>query len=156
MAKHMGMRAVRIGVVLAMVLLGRPAVAGVEADVEAGLVFASLNDARIPGNGGTMISLVNDLSTSPAPAFRLRLGYRIAQRHLLTALYANSVPVPVTFTFGRLRLRGSSSGTLANPATTRAVRGCRCPAGHRPAPRVVGKLGTGSGHFHFWSSSGPR
>lgn len=77
-----------LSVVLALFLVGRPALAGVEADVEAGVVFASRNDARIPGDGGTKISLVNDLSTSPAPAFRLRLGYRIADRHLITALYA--------------------------------------------------------------------
>ena len=62
--------------------------ANVEADIEAGVVFASRNDTRIPGNGGTDLSLVRDLSTPPAPAFRLRLGYRIADRHLITALYA--------------------------------------------------------------------
>jgi hypothetical protein len=62
--------------------------AGVEAEVEAGVVFVGRNDARIPGNDGTKISLVNDLSTDPAPVFRLRLGYRIARRHLITALYA--------------------------------------------------------------------
>ena len=62
--------------------------ANVEADIEAGVVFASRNDTRIPGKGGTDLSLVRDLSTPPAPAFRLRLGYRIADRHLITALYA--------------------------------------------------------------------
>jgi hypothetical protein len=62
--------------------------ADVEADIEAGVVFASRNDTRIPGKGGTDLSLVRDLSTPPAPAFRLRLGYRIADRHLITALYA--------------------------------------------------------------------
>lgn len=66
----------------------RQSSASVEADIEAGLVFASRNDTRIPGNGGTDLSLVRDLSTPPAPAFRLRLGYRIAERHLITALYA--------------------------------------------------------------------
>lgn len=82
------MKRVMLGLVLVLVLGGSPALAGVEADVEAGVVIASRNDAGIPGNGGTRISLVNDLSTSPAPAFRLRLGYRIADRHLITALYA--------------------------------------------------------------------
>ena len=62
--------------------------AGIEAEVEAGVVFVGRNDARIPGNGGTTFSLVNDLSTDPAPVFRLHLGYRIARRHLITALYA--------------------------------------------------------------------
>jgi len=62
--------------------------AGIEAEVEAGVAFVSRNDARIPGNGGTTFSPVSDLSTDPAPVFRLRLGYRIARRHLITALYA--------------------------------------------------------------------
>lgn len=82
------MRGVTLGVSLTLVLLGRPALAGIEAEIEAGAVLASRNDARIPGDGGTKLSLVNDLSTSPAPVFRLRLGYRIADRHLITALYA--------------------------------------------------------------------
>lgn len=82
------MRKIAFGTVLAIALAGRPVLAGVEADVEAGVVFASRNDARIPGDEGTKVSLVNDLSTSPAPFFRLRLGYRIADRHLITALYA--------------------------------------------------------------------
>ncbi|MDJ0762228.1 MAG: hypothetical protein QNJ97_04490 [Myxococcota bacterium] len=64
------------------------AFAGLEAAFEASVVFASRNDAAIPGNSGTRISLVDDLSTSPAPAFRLRIGYRIADRHLISALYA--------------------------------------------------------------------
>jgi len=82
------MRATALGFALVLFFVGRPALAGVEAEVEAGVVFQSRNDARIPGNGGTKISLVNDLATSPAPAFRLRLGYRIADRHLISALYA--------------------------------------------------------------------
>jgi hypothetical protein len=62
--------------------------AGFESDVEAGVVFATRNDTRIPGNAGSDLSLVDDLSTDPAPAFRLRLGYRFGQRHFITALYA--------------------------------------------------------------------
>jgi hypothetical protein len=75
---------------LAVLTVAAPATvrAGIEAEVEAGVAFVARNDARIPGNGGTTFSLVNDLSTDPAPVFRLRLGYRIARRHLITALYA--------------------------------------------------------------------
>lgn len=62
--------------------------ASAEADLEAGAVFASRNDIRIPGDGGTKFSLVDDLSTSAAPAFRLRLSYRVAERHLVSLLYA--------------------------------------------------------------------
>jgi hypothetical protein len=75
-------------VVLAVLGPSGVAAAGVEAEVEASVVVASRNDTRIPGDGGTKISLVDDLSTSPAPAFRVRVGYRIARRHLITALYA--------------------------------------------------------------------
>jgi hypothetical protein len=87
------MRSVTFGVILASVLVGRPVLAGVEADMEAGTVFASRNEARIPGAGGTRFSLVDDLSSAAAPAFRLRLGYRFGDRHLVTALYA---PLQVT------------------------------------------------------------
>jgi hypothetical protein len=69
-------------------LLVRPARAQVEAELEAGAVFVGRNDTRIPGKGGTRLSLVDELSTDPAPVFRVRLGYRIAERHLVTALYA--------------------------------------------------------------------
>ena len=61
---------------------------GVEADFEAGVVAASRNDVRIPGAGGTNLSFVDDLSAGPAPVFRLRVGYRFADRHLVTLLYA--------------------------------------------------------------------
>jgi hypothetical protein len=76
--------------VLAVSTLGvrRPAAAGFEAEFEAGVVAASRNDVRIPGAGGTNLSLVDDLSAHPTPVFRLRLGYRFAERHLVTALYA--------------------------------------------------------------------
>ncbi len=96
---------------LAVVLLGSAVLcwpggsrAGVEAELETGVLFVSLNDARIPGDTGTKISLVDDLSLQPAPYYRLRLGYRIAGRHLITALYAplrinarGTAPVEVTF-----------------------------------------------------------
>ena len=75
-------------VVIAAVAAPSTARAGVEAEVEAGVAFVGRNDAAIPGKGGTKFSLVNDLSTDPAPVFRMRLGYRIARRHLITALYA--------------------------------------------------------------------
>jgi hypothetical protein len=66
----------------------RPAAAEVEAEFEASVVAATRNDARIPGDSGTKLSLVDDLSTPAAPAFRVRFGYRIADRHLISALYA--------------------------------------------------------------------
>lgn len=79
------------GVVVAMSVLSahRPAAAeGISADFEVGVVSASRNDVRIPGAGGADLSLVDDLSAPPTPVFRLRVGYRFAERHLITALYA--------------------------------------------------------------------
>lgn len=76
--------------IVAIPLLAVPASAlgAVEAEAETGVVFSSRNDTRVPGDDGTKLSLVDDLSTRPAPVFRLRLGYRIADRHLITGLYA--------------------------------------------------------------------
>jgi len=61
---------------------------GLELDFEAGVAVASVNVVRIPGEGGTRLSLVDDLEAGAEPAFRVRVGYRIAERHLITALYA--------------------------------------------------------------------
>jgi hypothetical protein len=65
-----------------------PCGAAVESEVEVGFVFAGRNDVRIPGDVGTAISFSDDLKIDPAPVFRVRLGYRFGERHLITALYA--------------------------------------------------------------------
>ena len=62
--------------------------ATVETEVEAAIVAATRNDVQIPGDSGTRFSLVDDLSIGASPAFRVRAGVRIADRHLVTALYA--------------------------------------------------------------------
>ena len=83
------MRALGLLAVTLIMAATRPAVAdGVEADFEAGVVAASRNDVRIPGAGGSNLSLVDDLSAPLSPTFRVRAGYRFADRHLVTALYA--------------------------------------------------------------------
>jgi len=61
---------------------------GPEAEFEVGAAWASRNDVRIPGAGGTDLSLVDELNTSVAPVFRVRVGYRFRDRHYVTALYA--------------------------------------------------------------------
>lgn len=87
----------------------------VEASLEAGVVATSRNDVRIPGGGaegsGTALSLSDDLSSPASPAFRLRVGYRFAERHLITALYA-----PL-----QLEARGSSDQELAFAGQTFAA-----------------------------------
>jgi hypothetical protein len=80
-----------LGFLVAALVLSAPRLAvadGIEADFEVGVVAASRNDARIPGDSGTLLSFVDDLSAPPTPVFRLRAGYRFAERHLVSALYA--------------------------------------------------------------------
>jgi hypothetical protein len=79
-----------VGVLAGLLSFTHPGVAraGGEAEAEAAIVVATRNDVRIPGDTGSSLSLVDDLSTSAAPAFRVRVGARIAERHLITALYA--------------------------------------------------------------------
>jgi hypothetical protein len=82
-------RALSIMVAACALVAHRPAAAdGIESDFEAGVASASRNDVRVPGDGGTSLSLVDDLSAAPTPVFRLRAGYRFADRHLVSALYA--------------------------------------------------------------------
>jgi hypothetical protein len=76
-------------VAAALVSAAAPARAdGIEADFETGVAAASANVVRIAGRGGTRFSLVDDLDASAEPVFRVRFGYRFADRHLITALYA--------------------------------------------------------------------
>ena len=74
---------------LASMLL-RVSRAGAESvlDLEAGAVFSGYNDVRIPGKGGTMISLSRDLRSESVPYGRIRIGYRLGSRHSLSLLAA--------------------------------------------------------------------
>jgi hypothetical protein len=64
------------------------AVERVSSDVEIGVAAASYNDARIPGDTGTLFSLTDDLEADPAFAFRYQAAVRPGERHTLRALYA--------------------------------------------------------------------
>jgi hypothetical protein len=75
--------------VAALLLAPAPAAAAEWfADLELGAVAASRNDVRIPGNGGTTFSLVNDLTTYPAPYGRGEVGATFAERHTVFATWA--------------------------------------------------------------------
>jgi len=62
--------------------------AQVNIDIESGAVFTGYNNVRIPGNGGTLFSLKNDLNANPNAFIRLRAGYTIKSRHTISLLYA--------------------------------------------------------------------
>lgn len=58
-------------------------------DLESGLVFGTpYNEVRILSRSGTPVDLSKDLTVQPKVFYRLRLGYRIADRHTISALYA--------------------------------------------------------------------
>ena len=57
-------------------------------DIEGGGVMSGYNDVRIPGTTGTLFSLVDDLETDPAPYYRVRLSYAVAEKHTLSLLAA--------------------------------------------------------------------
>lgn len=57
-------------------------------DIESGAVFTGYNNVRIPGDGGTLFSLKNDLDAQPNIFIRIRAGYTIKNRHAISLLYA--------------------------------------------------------------------
>jgi len=59
-------------------------------DIESGLAFQGYNDVRIPNeSGATTFSFNEDFDLQgPVIPFRLRVGYRFAEKNLLSVLYA--------------------------------------------------------------------
>lgn len=85
------MKAIFFFAALTIALLIGPsqAQAQVWLDLESGLVLGTpYNNVRIPNQGGTKFNLAEDLSVKPKVFYRIRLGYTIADRHTISALYA--------------------------------------------------------------------
>lgn len=81
-----------------------PAQAGWHVDLETGAVISGYNDVRSPGDGGTMLSLSEELTTDTDEYIRARLTYSFRLRHSLALLAApltlkaeGSVPKEVIF-----------------------------------------------------------
>jgi hypothetical protein len=64
-------------------------------DIEIGLVTTGYNDVRIPGSGGSFLSLSDELNASASFYHRIMAGYSISSRHQLVALYA---PLTIKYT----------------------------------------------------------
>lgn len=79
----------RAGLLVTLLLAtSQPLLAQLRLDLESGAVLGTnYNDVRIPNTGGTLFSL-NDLQAKPKVFYRIRLGYTIANRHTISALYA--------------------------------------------------------------------
>ncbi len=69
-------------------LLTLPLQAQFEIDVESGGVFSGYNDVRIPGDGGTLFSLSEELEIDPSVFYRIRVFYDFNPRHHLGVLIA--------------------------------------------------------------------
>lgn len=59
-----------------------------ELDIETGGALSGYNDVRIPGDGGTLFSLSEELEADPTLFYRIRLFYDFNLRHHLGALFA--------------------------------------------------------------------
>lgn len=83
----------KINVVFSVLLIvftifALPAFSQVELDIETGVIFSGYNDVRIPGNGGTLFSLSEELKTNPGIFYRIRVFYDFNARHHFGALFA--------------------------------------------------------------------
>ena len=57
-------------------------------DIETGLIKSGYNNARIPGDNGTLFSFSDELKSDDEFFYRLRLNYKFAEKHNLSILYA--------------------------------------------------------------------
>jgi hypothetical protein len=56
--------------------------------LESGIAISGYNDVQSPGTTGTRFSLSEELEADPSLFFRLRLGWRINEKHAITLLAA--------------------------------------------------------------------
>jgi hypothetical protein len=70
------------------IVAATPTAAQAFVDTEAGIAFTGYNDAAIPADTGTRVSLAKVTPAGPVPAFRMRVGYTFADRHTVSVLAA--------------------------------------------------------------------
>lgn len=80
---------IKITVILRIFILLSPKVySQLFADFETGMAFCGYNTVQIPRDTGTKFSLSDDLSIDSSPFFRIRVGFRIKDKHNLYFLVA--------------------------------------------------------------------
>ncbi len=72
---------------IALITLPPAAHAQILIEWELGMAWVARNDIRVPGDGGTQFSMVDDLTSEPGFAQRMRVGYMFGGRHAVTFLY---------------------------------------------------------------------
>lgn len=73
---------------LLLYIIAAPLQAQFKLDLETGAVFSGCNDVHIPGAGGTLFSLSEELAIDPSVFFRARVLYDFNPRHHLGLLIA--------------------------------------------------------------------
>jgi hypothetical protein len=77
-----------VPIVLGVFTLATPALTQWALDAEGGIAWSGYNDVRIPGDGGTLLSLSRELQAESRAFVRLRLSWQFRPRHTLSLLYA--------------------------------------------------------------------
>jgi hypothetical protein len=78
----------KVSFLLLFIIIGSTVNAQLRLDLESGIVSTGYNDVRIPGKGGTMLSLKDELTADSKVYFRAKLNYTIGRRHNISVLYA--------------------------------------------------------------------
>jgi hypothetical protein len=81
-------RIIVCSVFIGLLSIFTPVKAQVFIDLESGLVATGYNDVRIPNDGGTLFSLKHDIKSENEWFYRLRGGFILHKRHVISFLYA--------------------------------------------------------------------
>jgi hypothetical protein len=111
------LRPILIALVLPALFLSSELRAETFVSVEGAGLWQTRNDQRIPGVGGTLISL-SDIDSGPFAVYRAYLSYQFGERHQIRALYA-PLSATVTGQFGSTVT--FMDGTFAANTTTEGL-----------------------------------
>ncbi len=73
---------------VASLIISMPLASQILVDIETGAVWSGYNDVRIPGDGGTLFSLSEELEADPGMFYRIRVIYDFNPKHHLGVLFA--------------------------------------------------------------------
>lgn len=75
--------------VLVFLVFSSESIAQVFVDLEAGLITGTkYNEVRIPGDDGSLFNFSDDFDSNPELFYRIRVGYQIKNRHVISILFA--------------------------------------------------------------------
>lgn len=75
--------------VLVLLVFSTDSIAQIFFDLEGGLVTGTkYNEVRIPGDDGTLFNFSDDFNSNLSFFYRIRAGYKIKKRHVISVLFA--------------------------------------------------------------------